>query len=62
MTNKRLEWSGKASRRGLEPRKGNGRVECSILSRTEPEKFRLNQPAPSGKAKYSWETDSEQVP
>ena len=25
-------------------------------------KFRLNLPAPSGKAKYSWETDSEQVP
>ena len=25
-------------------------------------KFRLNLPAPSGKAKYYWETDSELVP
>ena len=25
-------------------------------------KFRLNLPAPSGKAKYDWETDSELVP
>ena len=34
----------------------------SILSKTGPEKSCLNPPAPSGKAKYSWETDSEQVP
>ena len=34
----------------------------SILSRTEQVKFRLNLPAPSGKAKYYWETDSELVP
>ena len=33
-----------------------------ILSRAGPVKSCLNQPAPSGKAKYSWETDSEQVP
>ena len=33
----------------------------SILSRAELEKFCLNLPAPSGKAKYTWETDSEQV-
>ena len=31
-------------------------------SRAEPEKFCLNVPAPSGKAKYSRETDSEPVP
>jgi len=31
-------------------------------SKAEPEKFCLNMPAPSGKAKYSWETDSVQVP
>ena len=34
----------------------------SILSRTEHVKFCLNLPGPSGKAKYSRETDSEQVP
>ena len=34
----------------------------SILSRAGPVKSCLNQPAPSGKTKYSWETDSEQVP
>ena len=32
-----------------------------ILSTAEPEKFCGNLPAPSGKAKYSWETDSEPV-
>ena len=34
----------------------------SILSRAEHVKFCLNPPGPSGKAKYSRETDSEQVP
>ena len=34
----------------------------SILSRAGHEKSCLNLPGPSGKAKYSWETDSEQVP
>jgi hypothetical protein len=34
----------------------------SILSKAEPEKFCLNLAAPSAKAKYYWETDSEQVP
>ncbi len=34
----------------------------SILSRAGPVKSCLNLPAPSGKAKYSWETDSELVP
>ena len=34
----------------------------STLSRREQVKLPLNLPAPSGKAKYSQETDSEQVP
>ena len=34
----------------------------SILSKAGPEKSCLNLPGPSGKAKYSWETDSELVP
>ena len=34
----------------------------SILSSAGHEKSCMNQPGPSGKAKYSWETDSEQVP
>ena len=33
----------------------------SILSRAGPEESCLNLPVPSGKAKYYWETDSEQV-
>ena len=33
-----------------------------ILSRAGHEKSCLNLPGPSGKAKYSWETDSELVP
>ena len=33
----------------------------SILSNAGPEKSCMNQAAPSAKAKYSWETDSEQV-
>ena len=33
----------------------------SILSKAEPEKFCVNLPAPSAKAKYSRETDSELV-
>ncbi len=32
-----------------------------ILSKREPEEFPLNLPAPSGKAKYDQETDSELV-
>ena len=34
----------------------------SILSSAEHEEFCVNQPGPSGKAKYSRETDSERVP
>ena len=33
-----------------------------ILSSAGPEKSCVNLPAPSGKAKYSLETDSEPVP
>ena len=36
--------------------------EASILSSAGHEKSCMNQPGPSGKAKYSWETDSEPVP
>ena len=37
-------------------------VEASgILSSAEHEEFCVNQPGPSGKAKYSRETDSEPV-
>ena len=37
-------------------------IFSSILSIAEHEEFRMNQPGPSGKAKYSIETDSEPVP
>ena len=37
-------------------------LSSSILSSAGPEKSCVNLPAPSGKAKYSWETNSEQVP
>ena len=37
-------------------------ILSSILSIAEHEEFRMNQPGPSGKAKYSIETDSEPVP
>ena len=36
-------------------------LPSSILSSAGPEKSCVNLPAPSGKAKYYWETDSEQV-
>ena len=35
---------------------------CSTLSSAGLVKSCMNQPGPSGKAKYSWETDSELVP
>lgn len=56
------EWRGKANQRVWESRIGKDLNVSSILSRREPVKLPLNLPAPSGKAKYSWETDSEQVP
>ncbi len=37
-------------------------IPSSILSRAGHVKSCLNLPGPSGKAKYSRETDSEQVP
>ena len=37
-------------------------TSSSILSSARPEKSCMNLAAPSAKAKYSWETDSEQVP
>jgi len=37
-------------------------IPSSILSRTGHVKPCLNPPGPSGKAKYSYETDSEPVP
>ena len=37
-------------------------LPSSTLSTAGPEKSCGNLPAPSGKAKYYWETDSEQVP
>ena len=37
-------------------------IGISILSRAGHVKSCLNLPEPSGKAKYSWETDSELVP
>ena len=36
--------------------------DIGILSRAGHVKSCLNLPGPSGKAKYSWETDSEPVP
>ena len=37
-------------------------IPTSILSSAGHEKSCMNLPGPSGKAKYSWETDSEPVP
>ena len=37
-------------------------LQVSILSSTGPEKSSVNQPVPSGKAKYFQKTDSEPVP
>ena len=47
---------------GESPVRVNINVGSGILSRAGPEKPCLNQPAPSGKAKYYSVTDSEQVP
>ena len=44
---------GRQTAEGEKSRKGNLINDSSILSRAEQEKFRLNLPAPSGKAKYS---------
>ncbi len=53
---------GKSAREGESPVQGKC-IRCvGILSRAGSEKPRLKQPAPSGKAKYIQETDSEPVP
>ena len=49
---------GKATIGGESPVAVNRQWGRSILSRGEPEKFPLNLPAPSGKAKYVQKTDS----
>ena len=58
-------WTGsrwETARQGWEPRTGKEYWHSGILSTAGPEKSCGNPPAPSGKAKYSWETDSEPVP
>ena len=54
--------SGKLSHRRWKPCKRKLMRTSSILSKAGPEESCLNLPAPSGKAKYSSETDSEPVP
>ena len=53
---------GKSAREGESPVEATLSRCVGILSRAGLEKPRLNQPAPSGKAKYIQETDSEPVP
>ena len=57
-----VEFFGKLGHRGWKPRKRKLMWTSSILSRAGPEESCLNLPAPSGKAKYSSDTDSEPVP
>ena len=52
---------GKLNQRGWQSRKRKMKWNSGILSRAGSETPCLNLPAPSGKAKYSRETDSEQV-
>jgi hypothetical protein len=59
--NNELEQSGKAGQRGWEPRKGKVVKMSGILSKAGSETPRLNPAAPSAKAKYYGETDSEPV-
>ena len=47
---------------GESPLHGSFAGPAGSLSRAGPEKPCLNPPAPSGKAKYHWETDSARVP
>ena len=53
---------GKRTIEGESPVHDNKFICTSILSSAGLEKSCVNLPAPSGKAKYYWETDSEQVP
>ena len=56
-----LEWFGKTNHRGWKSRTSSN-IKCvRILSSTGPVKSCVKLPAPSGKAKYSRETDSEPV-
>ena len=57
-----MEYSGKFIQRGWKARTCKIILPSSILSSAEHEKFCVNLPGPSGKAKYSRETDSEPVP
>ena len=56
-----MEQSGKSGDMGESPVHENVFNDSSILSRAGHVKSCLNQPEPSGKAKYSSETDSELV-
>ncbi len=51
-----------ATKEGDSPVHETNLIPSSILSRAGHVKSCLNLPGPSGKAKYSRETDSEQVP
>ena len=57
-----MERFGKNDHRGWQSRTRKFLLDSGILSKTEHVKFCLNPPGPSGKAKYSWKTDSEPVP
>ena len=57
-----MEWFGKANNIGDSPVHEICLLDSSILSRAGHVKSCLNQPEPSGKAKYSSETNSELVP
>ena len=56
-----MERFGKNDQRGWKSRTRKNNIGSSILSRAGPEKSCLNLAAPSAKAKYYQETDSEQV-
>ena len=57
-----MERSGKFGPRRWKPGTCKQIWFSSILSSAGHVKPCMNQPGPSGKAKYSWETDSELVP
>ena len=58
---KEPERGGKPGQRAWKLRTGNEQEDSGILSTARSETPCGNLPAPSGKAKYSWETDSEPV-
>ena len=62
ITRMKLNISGKLNHRGWQSRKRKELYDSSILSTARSETPCGNLPAPSGKAKYSWNTDSELVP